>query len=100
MASVRLNLYGSAHLVRLPFDRLEQVADVIVRIPRRDCRRLLVCEVLQSLLAVEVIFDPKTLAGGVYPLIGVRPVAVHLAPVLGQAAITHEVRGLMDAFRR
>jgi hypothetical protein len=61
---------------------------------------LLVGEELHALLGVEVVLHPEPLAGGIDPHVGVRAVAVHVAPRLRQAAITHQVGDLVRRLGR
>ena len=84
-------------------DRVEQVATVIVAV----LARFLDCLVLRQMgiaafrpdVGVEVEFDPELLAILVDEHVGMAAIAVHLAPVLGHAAIAHQIGHLMCAFR-
>jgi len=94
------DLHGEAPLREVPgLDRVEEVTAVEVRVRAGDLLGLLAREVLDALQAVEVILDPEALAGGVDPHVGVGAVAVHGAPRLRQAAVTHEVGDLVRRLR-
>ncbi len=56
-------------------------------------------QVLHALLRDEVVLHPVPLAGLVHPHVGVRGVAVHGAPALRQAAVTHQVGDLVRGLR-
>ena len=60
-----------------------------------DLRGVVVGESLDALVAVEVVLHPVLLAGLVDPEVGVRPVAVHVAVGLRDAAVTHQVGHLV-----
>src|SRR3546814_18533957 len=49
------------------------------------------------LVGVEVILHPELLAAGVDPHVGVRAVAVHVAPGARQPALAHDVGDLVGA---
>ena len=76
-------------------DGLPQVAAVELGVLTRELGGLLVGEELHALLGVVVELHPEALAGLVDPLVGVRAVAVHVAPRLRQAAVAHEVGDLV-----
>ena len=81
-------------------DRLEEILAVRIGILTRNAGRLLVREVLDALLGVEVVLDPRLLAGLIHPHVGVRAVAVHVTPGLRKTTRTHEVGDLVSALRR
>ena len=76
-------------------DRLEQVAAMEVGIGAGHVRGFVVGEERHALVGVEVVLHPELLAGGVDPHVGVRAVAVHVAPGARQAALAHQVGHLV-----
>ena len=81
-------------------DGVPQVLAVIVGVDSGHLGGLGVGEVLDALLADEVVLDPEGLAGGVDPLEGVGAVAVHVAVGLRGAAAAHQVGDLVRGLRR
>jgi hypothetical protein len=80
------------------FDGVEQVPAVHVRVLAGHPTGLLVAHVLHALVGVEVVLNPELLTLGVDPHVGVRGVAVHVPPCLGQTARPHQVRHLVSRF--
>src|SRR3546814_3289306 len=56
-------------------------------------------EELPALVGLEVVLHPEALTSGVDPHVGVRAVAVHVAPRSRQAPVAHDVRDLVRRLR-
>ncbi len=81
-------------------DRVEQCLLIALAGLADDRFAFLVREELVALLGLEVELDPVAFARVVPEGIGVRAVAVHMHRRLREAAVGHQDRHLMQAFRR
>mgnify|MGYP003423079153 CR=1 FL=1 len=68
-------------------DRLEQITAVVIGVTARHRLCLVVGHRLDTLVGDEVVLDPELRACRIHPQVGVRSVAIHLAPVARQAAL-------------
>ncbi|SKX64308.1 Uncharacterised protein [Mycobacteroides abscessus subsp. abscessus] len=81
-------------------DVLEEVAGVEIGVGRSHLVGFVLGEELDALIGDEVIPHPVLDALGIHPQIGVRAVAVHVAPGLGDTAVAHQPGDLMRRLRR
>ena len=81
-------------------DVLEEVAGVEIGVGRSHLVGFVLGEELDALIGNEVIPHPVLDALGIHPQIGVRAVAVHVAPGLRNAAVAHEPGDLVRRLRR
>jgi hypothetical protein len=79
-----------------PLDRVVEIALVVVAVLARDAVGFGLGEALDALVGLEVVLDPEAFSGRVHPHVGVRRVAVHVAPGLRDAAVAHQVRHLVS----
>ena len=79
---------------------LEEISLRKVRVGARHCAGTVGVEVLDSLVALEVVFDPVVFAVGIDPLECVAGVAIHEAVAIGRSSVREEDAHLVATLRR
>ena len=73
-----------------PLDRIVEILLVVSSVVAGDRGRLRFGEAVDALVGLEMELHPVALTGGVHPLEGVRPVAVHMPPAGRQAPVAEQ----------